>query len=107
MATKTISDLTTAIEVKDTDFLLVENGTNTMKVAKKILLFGNNCELFMLFPSLSATIIWSSKLTPILPSVSFKVFIPETKMNAATATPAIGSRYFTKAIFFAKKKIVS
>jgi hypothetical protein len=38
MATKTISDLTSAIEVKDSDVLLVEDGTTTMKVTKQVLL---------------------------------------------------------------------
>lgn len=41
MANKSISDLTSAIEVKDTDVLLVEDGTTTMKVTKQVLL--NEC----------------------------------------------------------------
>ena len=38
MATKTITDLTSAIIVNDTDVLLVEDGQTTMKVTKKVLL---------------------------------------------------------------------
>lgn len=38
MANKTISDLTTAITVNDTDVLLVENEETTMKVRKEVLL---------------------------------------------------------------------
>lgn len=38
MANKTISDLTTAIEVADSDNLLIENDTVTMKVSKAVLL---------------------------------------------------------------------
>ena len=38
MANKTISDLTTAIEVADSDVLLIEDGTVTMKVSKAVLL---------------------------------------------------------------------
>lgn len=38
MANKTITDLTSAIETKDTDVLLIENGTATMKVTKGVLL---------------------------------------------------------------------
>ena len=38
MANKTISDLTTAIEVADSDNLLIENDTVTMKASKAVLL---------------------------------------------------------------------
>ncbi len=38
MATKTISDLTIAIEVNDTDVLLIEDGEVTMQVTKAVLL---------------------------------------------------------------------
>lgn len=38
MANKTISDLTTAIEVNDTDILLIEDGKVTMQVTKAVLL---------------------------------------------------------------------
>lgn len=38
MANKTIGDLTTAIIANDTDILLIEDGTTTMKITKAVLL---------------------------------------------------------------------